>query len=403
MKNFQKDFPILKSSVNGNALAYLDSASTSQKPQEVIDAISHFYATGYANVHRGVYTLAEEATRQYEQVRMQVAAWIGAQDPREIVFTHGATEAINMVAASWALAHIKAGDEILLSELEHHANLLPWQYVAGKTGAQLKFIPVRPDGTLAMDQLDQLITSKTKLVSIIHVSNAVGTHVDVATIIAKAHAIGARVLVDAAQSIPHQRIDVRALGCDFLVFGAHKMLGPTGVGVLYIKKDLHDQMRAYQLGGGIVYESTYESATFLPVPQLLEAGTPPIAQVIGLGAAITYLEKNVDFDALRVHEAKLCAQLIDGLERMPRIRILGNTDELKKRGHLVSFVMQNMHAHDVAAYLDGFGIAVRAGHHCAQPFARKMGYDASVRVSFYLYNTVQEVDRLIDALKKLSI
>jgi cysteine desulfurase / selenocysteine lyase len=401
MKIFMKDFPILKQSINGNPLAYLDNASTSQKPQVMIDAISNFYATACANTHRGVYLLAEEATRKFEEVRASVAAWIGAQDPREIVFTHGTTESINLVAASWALAHCKSGDEILVSELEHHANLLPWQRVVKQTGAQLTFIPVRADGTLDMAHLDQLITKKTKFVAVTHVSNAVGTTVDIKKIISHARAVGAKVLIDAAQSVPHQRIDVTELDCDFLVFSPHKMLGPTGVGVLYVHKRLHDEMEAYQLGGGIVYESTYESATLLPMPQLLEAGTPPIAQVIGLGAAIEYLSDEVDFAALAKHEAALCAHLIDGLQALPGIRILGPLDELKARGHMVSFVVGNMHAHDVAAYLDTFGIAVRAGHHCAQPFARKLGYDASIRASFYLYNTSEEVDRCLGALRKL--
>lgn len=400
--NNLKDFPILRFSVNGNPLAFLDNASTSQKPQEVIDAISDFYANHNAAVHRGIYTLAEEATRKYEDVRTAVADWIGAADRSEIVFTHGTTESINLVAASWAMAHCKAGDEILVSELEHHANLLPWQRVAKHTGAQLKFIPVNMDGTLEMGSLEQLINKKTKLVAVTHVSNAVGTVVDVKTICAMARRVGAKTLIDAAQSVPHQRVSVQDIDCDFFVFSAHKMLGPTGAGALYIKKELHDQMRAYQLGGGIVYESSYQDATFLPVPQLLEAGTPPIAQVIGLGAAIHYLKNNVDFAALKRHEAQLCKHLIDGLRSIPGIRILGPLEQLQKEGHLVSFVMQNMHAHDAAAYLDQFGIAVRAGHHCAQPFAKKMGYNASIRASFYLYNTSEEVERLVWALRGLG-
>ncbi len=390
---------MLQYCVNDNPLVYLDSASTSQKPRVVIDAITNFYSHHYANVHRTVYTLGEEATRMYEDVRVQVAEWINA-DAREIVFTHGATESINMVASSWAMHHLKSGDEIVLSELEHHANLLPWQRVAAQTGAHLKFIPVRSDGTLEMDTLDSIITKKTKLVSVIHVSNAVGSLVDVQKIAHQARAVGAKILIDAAQSAPYQRLDVGELDCDFLVFSGHKMLGPTGVGVLYIKKELHDQMRAYQLGGGMVYESSYENATFLPIPLLLEAGTPPIAQVIGLGAAIKYLKDNVNFDQLKHFQAMLCTQLIDGLNTFSKIRILGPQDELKKRGHLVSFVVEDMHAHDVAAHLDKFGIAVRAGHHCAQPFAKKMGYNASLRASFYLYNSPRDVEKLLEALEE---
>lgn len=402
MKIPVQDFPILKQTINGNAFAYFDNASTTQKPQFVIDAICNFYASAYAPIHRGVYVLAEEATRKYEEVRMNVAHFIGAQDAREVVFTHGTTESINLVASSWAHYHCKEGDEIVVSELEHHANLLPWQRVAKQTGAQLKFIPVRPDGTLDLDNLEHIITKKTKLVSVTHVSNAVGTTVDIKKIIKRARAVGAKVLIDAAQSAPHQRIDVTELDCDFLVFSPHKMLGPTGVGVLYVHKRLHDEMEAYQLGGGMVYESTYESATFLPMPQLLEAGTPPIAQVIGLGAALEYLKDHVDFNALAKHEAALASQLIDGLNKLKGIRILGPQDELKAQGHMVSFVVENMHAHDVAGYLDSYGIAVRAGHHCAQPFARKLGYNASIRASFYLYNMSEEVDRCLDALKKLG-
>ncbi|MCL4229842.1 SufS family cysteine desulfurase [Candidatus Dependentiae bacterium] len=396
----RSDFPLFKRPYFGRSLIYFDNASTTQKPQAVIDALIDFYSYRNANIHRGIYTLAEKATAQYEQVRKKVATYIGARDAVEIVFTSGTTAGINMAATSWVKGHLSAGDEILITQMEHHANLLPWQQLARTHNVTLKYIPVLADGTLEYVALDTLITSRTKFVSLVHVSHILGTHNDVELIIKRAHAVGARVMVDAAQSVPHQRINVTNMDCDFLTFSGHKMFGPTGVGVLYIKKELHDQIEPYQFGGGMVFDADYDRARWQPLPHRLEAGTPPIAQVIGLGAAIDYLCE-LNAEELQRHEASLCAQLIEGLDTLPRIRVLGPVKQLKKTGHLVSFVVDGMHAHDIAAYLDSFGICVRAGHHCAQPLAKKMNIDASVRVSFYAYNTHAEVDVLLDALRAL--
>lgn len=392
MNRIKKDFPLLQKKI-----IYFDNAATSQKPQQVIDAMTHFYELQNSTIHRSVYSFGEQATTLYEQARAKVAQFINA-DAHEVIFTKGATESINAVATGWALDHLKAGDEILLTQMEHHSNLLPWQYVAQRTGAILKFIPVLSDGTLDMNSIDQLITKKTKLVSCVHVSNALGTHNDIATIIKKAHAQGAKVLIDAAQSVAHQRIDVKKLQCDFLVFSGHKMMGPTGIGVLYLKKELHEQMQPYEFGGGMVYEVDFTHASWLKAPHKFEAGTPPIAQAIGLGAAIDYLNTHIDFKQLHTHEAELCRILIEGLQKNPNIHILGPIDQLKTQGHLVSFVVKDMHAHDVATYLSNHGICVRAGHHCAQPLAKLMNIPASVRASFYAYNTREEVEKLLDIL-----
>jgi cysteine desulfurase / selenocysteine lyase len=401
-KKLRADFPILSQKNNGYQIAACDNASTSHKPQSVIDAMVNFYTTTNANIYRGTHLFAEQATHLYEHARKNVADFIGAY-PHEIIFTAGCTAGINFVAQAWGDEHIKSGDEIVLTELEHHANLLPWQRIAQKKGAVLKFIPVFPNGLLDLSSLDCLITNKTKLVSLIHVSNAVGTHVDIARISARAKEVGARVLIDAAQSVPHQKINVHEMGCDFLVFSGHKLLGPTGIGVLYIAQEMHDMVEPYQVGGGMVEHVDYYHATWRQAPHKFEAGTPAIAQAIGLGNAIEYLNRTVDFDQLAEYEAQLCARLIDGLSAMQHVRLLGPIEELKKRGHLVSFIVAGTHSHDVAAFLDSRGISVRAGHHCAQPFAHKLGYDASVRVSFYFYNTPQEVDRIIEAVGELGM
>jgi cysteine desulfurase / selenocysteine lyase len=396
-KKLRADFPILSQKINGYPLVACDNASTTHKPQSVIDALVSFYTTTNANIYRGVHLFAEQATQLYENARTKVANFIGAEKS-EIVFTRGCTSGINFVVATWGEMNINPGDEIVMTELEHHANLLPWQRLAQKKGAILKFIPIFPNGLLDLSSLDFIITNKTKMVSVIHVSNAVGTHVDIAAIIARAKEVGARVLVDAAQSVPHQRINVHEMQCDFLVFSGHKLLGPTGIGVLYIAKELHAQLPPYEVGGGMVEDVTYNSVIWRTAPQKFEAGTPPIAQAIGLGAAIDYLQRTINFDELMQYEAQLCARLIDGLSKIKQVQILGPTEELIKNGHLVSFLVEGYHSHDVAMFLDSRGISVRAGNHCAQPFARKLGYDASVRVSFYFYNTFEDVDRIIEAV-----
>lgn len=396
----RSDFPLLNRTINNHSLCYLDNAATTQKPQVVVDALTHFYTHDNAPVGRSVYSLGEQATSLYESARETVRQFIGAHDASEIIFTRGATEGINYIAHAWALHTLQPGDHIVLTELEHHANLLPWQWIAQQTGAQLVFIPITPDGSLDYGTLDTLITNKTKLVATTHVSNAIGTTVDIAVLSARARAVGAKILIDASQSVPYMRINVAMLDIDFLVFSGHKMLGPTGIGILYINKKIHHEVQPYQRGGGMVFNANWHEATFLKAPHKFEAGTPAIAQAIGLAAAINYLEQ-INFNALASHLSSLCSRLIDGLLLLPHIRILGAIDQLRTHGHLVSFVVNDMHAHDVAAYLDQKGICVRAGNHCAQPLAHKLGYAASVRVSFYLYNTHQEVDFLLETLSHM--
>ena len=397
MKLYQNDFPFFKKHKD---LIFLDNAATSQKPQFVLDAINNFYAYYNAPIKRGLYKLAEEATELFEKARKTIAVFINA-DPDETIFTSGATESINFIAATWGQKHLKRGDEIVLTELEHHSNLIPWQQCAIKTGAVLKFIPAKQDGTLDISDLATIITKKTKLVTFLDVSNALGTHLPVSILVKRAREVGAKVFIDACQLVPHQKIDVKKYDCDFLAFSGHKMLGPTGIGILYIKKDIQPEVPPYQFGGGMVFEAYYDSCRFLEPPHSYEAGTPPIVQAIGLAAAVDYLNK-VDFDWLKGHEAALCARLIEGLQGIPGIKILGPLEQLKKEGHLVSFIHEKYHFHDVSAYLDAKNICVRTGHYCVQPFARKIGIDGSIRVSFYLYNSLDQVDQLIEALQELT-
>jgi cysteine desulfurase/selenocysteine lyase len=400
-KDIAKDFPILNQKMNGHPLIYFDSAATTQKPQQVLDAMMHFYSKSNANIHRGIYQLSEHATSLYEQARQIVASFINARNADEIVFTRNTTESINMVAASWAAQHITENDHIVISELEHHSNLVPWQQLALKNKAELKYIPVGVDGTLDASILPDLITKKTKLISISHVSNSLGVHNGIQDIIDLGQKHGAKILIDAAQSVAHQPIDVQKMNCDFLAFSGHKLLGPTGIGVLYIKKELHNQIAPYQFGGGMVYDVDFFQSTWRPLPQKLEAGTPAIAQAVGLASAIEYIQHNIDWAQLRAHESKLCSTLIDGLSNLGFVHILGPIQELKKVGHLVSFIVDGIHAHDVAAYLNSYGICVRAGNQCAQPLAKKLGLNSSVRVSFYAYNIQQEVDHLIKILSNI--
>lgn len=392
----RSDFPLLMHKPN---LCYFDNASTTQKPQVVLDALNHFYTYENANTYRGIYELGELATERYEAARATVAQFLNAAHTAEIVFTSGTTEGINAVADAWVRRNLTVGDEIVITELEHHANWLPWQRLAHEHGIIVKVIPVLPDGTLDMNTAQQLIGNNTKLVAFTWISNAIGTHLPINDLVALARCVGARVLIDAAQAVAHIPIDVQAVGIDFLVFSGHKIGGPTGVGVVYIKKEHHDSFEPYQVGGGMVL--TLEPLKYLPAPHRFEAGTPPIAQAIGLAAAISYMRKNINYEILQKHEAALCARLIERLSRHTQIRILGPQEELKKQGHLVSFVIDGIHAHDVAAYCAQKNICVRAGHHCAQPIAKALGYDASVRVSFYGYNTMLEVDHLADVLDTL--
>lgn len=397
MTNYKRMFPIFQEP----GLVYLDSAATTHKPSVVIDRISRFYASENAPVHRGIYALAEHATVCYESVREKTAAFLNAHNTAEIIFTRGTTEGVNAVVAAWGEHAIGEGDEIVLSTLEHHAMLVPWQQLAKRKGAVLTFMPITPTGELDYEAALACITSKTKFVGISAGSNVVGIALNLAPIIERAHAVGARVLVDAAQIAPRIRIDVQKLACDFLVFSGHKMAGPTGVGVLYIKQDLHSSLHPFLYGGSMISSVSLAESTWKKMPELLEAGTPPIAQVIGLGAALDFLTCEVDFNWLAQHEAALCAHFLNGIADTPTIVPIGPINRLKQEGHLVSFFAKGMHAYDVATYLDSCGIAVRAGHHCAQPLHTALGIPSTVRASFYLYNTLDDVDQLVSALKNM--
>ncbi len=403
MKNLRADFPILKEQINGHPLIYFDNAATSQRPQKMIDTMVEFYLKYNSNINRSVHAFSERATGMFEDARQKVADFIHARQACEVIFTRGTTESINFVAATWGREHIKAGDEILLTEMEHHANLVPWQELANRNGAVLKFIPVLESGLLDMEQLPKLLTSKTKLVSVTHSSNVLGTHVDVELITKEAHKVGARMMVDAAQTIPHQKIDVQKIGCDFLAFSGHKMLAPTGIGILYIRKELHDETPPYQVGGGMVFEVGYDKALWQAAPYKFEAGTPAIAEVVGLGAAVDYYNENIDFAHIAAYEAQLTKRAIEGLQEMKKVRILGPIEELKKSGHLVTFVVDDLHSHDVAAYLSNFGLCTRAGHHCAQPLAKKLGVISSVRASFMFYNTMEEVEAFLVMMRDMEL
>ncbi|MCL5875444.1 MAG: cysteine desulfurase [Candidatus Dependentiae bacterium] len=393
-RKIKQDFPQLQ-----QAIVYIDNAATTQKPQVVLDALINFYTKTNANIHRGLYALAEQATQLYEDARAQVAQFIGAR-PEELIFTRGTTESINFVATAWGNDHLQKGDEILISVMEHHSNSIPWQQIAKRKEAVLKVIPLNPDGTLDMAKVPDLLSKKTKIIALSHVSNALGTHNDMHAVRDFARQVGALFLIDAAQSVAHQEINVKELDCDFLAFSGHKMLGPTGIGGLYIKKELHDLISPYQFGGGMVFQASSQDATWLKAPHKFEAGTPPIAQAIGLGAAVKYIKSAIDFDALQRHEAALCTRLIEGLLELKQVTIVGPIEQLKAKGHLVSFTVDGYHAHDVAAYLGQQGICVRAGNHCAQPLARFLKIDATVRVSFYAYNTMDDVDMLVAAMRK---
>lgn len=400
MNDIKKDFPIFSRLLNGNPYIYLDSAATAQKPQAMIDAVSNFYAHHYASVGRGMYSLAEQATQFYENARAKVAQLIGAHSS-EIIFTSGATAGINFIASSWGQVHLQTGDEILLTQQEHHANLIPWQQLAQRTGAHIKFIPINADGTLDLTVLPSLLNARTKLVAVTHVSNALGITNDIGAIIMHAHAVGAKVLIDAAQSVAHQQLNMRELQADFLVFSGHKLYGPTGIGVLYIKKELQSVVPPYTFGGGMVFDVSFAQATWAQAPQRYEAGTPPIAQAIGLAAAINYLTETVDFPALKKQYAVLATQTIQGLQQLPGVTVLGPLQQLMQGSSVISFTVKDIHPHDVAAFLDARSIAVRAGHYCAQPLAQKLGIDGSVRVSFGVYTTSDDIERFLHVMREL--
>jgi cysteine desulfurase / selenocysteine lyase len=392
--SLRNNFPILSEHVaGGHPLIFLDNAASTQRPRQVIDAVSGVYERTYANVHRGIHTLSELSTEQYEQARLNVQRFINAARFHEIIFTQGTTDSINTVARSWGDANLKPGDEVLLTVMEHHSNLVPWQQAAVRTGAVLKHVPITEDGRLDMGEFDRLLTERTKMVAVAGVSNTLGTINPIAEILAKAHSVGALVTVDGAQSVPHLPTDVQALDIDFLAFSGHKMLGPSGVGVLYGKEALLDAMPPFLGGGSMINEVRLDRFTPAALPAKFEAGTPPIVPAIGLGAAIEYLEQ-IGLAAIHRHELELTRYAYDALTQIEGIRILGPVPE--HRTGLVSFSFERIHAHEFAQVLnDQFGVAVRAGHHCTQPLHALLGITASTRASFYLYNTPEEVDQLI--------
>ncbi len=389
------DFPILQRRVNGHPLVYLDNAATSQKPRQVIDALVQYYEFTNANVHRGLHTLAEEATEAYESARAKVARFIGAE-PESVVFTRNTTEAINLVAYAWGLANLKSGDRIVLSEMEHHSNIVPWQLIARITGAHLHYVPFTPEGELDMDALDEALRYEPKLVAITHVSNVLGTINPVEEITRKAHAVGAKVLVDGAQAVPHKPVDVAQIGCDFYAFSGHKMLAPTGIGALYARRELLEEMPPFLGGGSMIRRVTHEYSTWADIPTKFEAGTPNIADGIAFGAAVDYLQQ-VGIEAIQQHEQRLTAEALRLLEAEEDIVIYGPRDPRRRCG-LVSFNFKHVHPHDVAQILDKRGIAIRAGHHCCQLIMRRLDVTATARASFYLYNTMEEIHAFVEAL-----
>jgi cysteine desulfurase/selenocysteine lyase len=392
------DFPILARKVYGKPLVYLDNAATSQKPRQVIDALVGYYERHNANIHRAVHCLGEEATVAYEAAREKVARFINAPSPDCIVFTRNTTEAINLVAHTWGRAHVERDSEVLLTEMEHHSNLIPWQLLAARQGASLRYIGLTEDQTLDLDGLEGLMDRQTRILAINHVSNSVGTINPIERLTREAHRNGTTVLVDGAQSAPHMPVDVQALDCDFFAFSAHKMLGPTGVGVLYARREILEEMEPFMGGGEMIKRVTLEDATWNDVPWKFEAGTPNIADVIAFGAAIDYLE-GLGMENVRAHEMEVTAYALRRLRQMENVIVYG-PPEAADRGGVISFNYPDLHPHDVGTILDREGVALRAGHHCTQPLMRSLGVSGTARASFYVYNTLEEVDVLVDALGK---
>jgi len=398
VEKIRLDFPILAKEIFGNPLVYLDNAATSQKPRQVIDALVDYYENFNANVHRGVHTLSMEATDKFEDSRRKVASFINSESSDSVIWTRNASESLNLVAYSWGENNINEGDEILLTPMEHHSNLVPWQELARRKNAVIKFIPMLENGTLDMDRVDDLITEKTALVSAVHMSNALGTINPARELGEKAHSLGAKILVDGAQSVPHMPTDVQELDCDFLVFSGHKMLGPTGIGALYVKKEILESMEPFLTGGEMVLEVSYQEASWADLPMKFEAGTPNIADSIGLGSAVDYLNV-LGMENVREHEKDLTAYALDRFKDadLEGLDLFG-PDDPNIRGGVFSFNTPDVHPHDLGTFLDRMGIAVRTGHHCAMPLVRSLGVAATARASFYLYNTKKEVDILIDGV-----
>ncbi len=394
----RRQFPLLQRLMNGKPLVFLDSAASSQKPVSVLEAMDRYYTHTHANVHRGVYQLSQEATEAFEQARRSVRAFINAASDKEIIFTRGATESINLVAASFGRQFFKPGDEILLSQMEHHSNIVPWQLIAGQTGAKIKVAPINEAGELLLEEWEKLLSDRTKIVTITHVSNALGSINPVEQIIARAHERGIPVLLDGAQAVPHFPVDVQALDVDFYAFSSHKMYGPTGIGVLYGKEKWLDAMPPYQGGGEMIQTVTFEKTTFNELPFKFEAGTPDMAGAVGLEAAIRFMQ-NTGFDAIRRQESDLMAYATEKLLNIPDLRIIGNT---RKKTSVISFLVGNTHPYDVGALLDQQGIAVRTGHHCTQPLMDWYGIPGTVRASFGVYTNREDIDRLVAGVQKAA-
>jgi len=396
VRAIRADFPILARQVHGKKLVFLDSAASSQKPRQVIDAMDDYYRHSHANVHRGVHALSEEATDLYEAARKKVTKFIGSKSSREVIWTRNATESINLVAYSWGRANVHEGDEILSTEMEHHANIVPWQLLAQEKGAKVRYIPINDDGTLKLDALDQLLTPRTRLVAVAHMSNVLGTINPVKEIVQRAHAAGAVCLVDGAQSVPHLAVNVQELGCDFMAFSGHKMCGPTGIGVLWGRRDLLQAMPPFLSGGEMIRRVTFEGAEWNDLPNKFEAGTPAIAEAIGLGVAVDYLA-GLGMEAVRAHEQAIVAYALERLSEVPGLTLYGPSDP-ELHGGLATFTLDGVHPHDLATILDAEGVAVRAGHHCAMPLHLRLGLPATTRASFYIYTLREEIDALVEGL-----
>ena len=398
VRRIRQDFPILQERVHGKPLVYLDNAATAQKPQAVIDTMVRSLAEENANIHRGVHALSERATKSFEDARTKVKRFINAGDAHEIVFVRGTTEAINLVSQTFGRTRLKAGDEVLISALEHHSNIVPWQLLADQIGIRLTVIPMTDAGELRLDQYEALLTTRTKLVSLVHVSNSLGTINPVQEMVTTAHARGIPVMLDGAQAVPHLKVDVQALDCDFYAFSGHKMFGPTGIGVLYGKRALLESMPPYQGGGDMISSVTFEKSDYNVVPYKFEAGTPNITGAVGLGAAIDYLD-GLDWPAVQAYEHEMLAYGTEQLSRLTGVRILGTA---ASKASVLSFVMEHVHPHDIGTILDQEGVAIRTGHHCTQPVMHRLGVPATARASLAFYNTRDEIDTLVTALGKVQ-
>jgi cysteine desulfurase / selenocysteine lyase len=397
IKKIRNDFPILSEKINGKPLVYFDNAATTQKPQVVIDSISKYYEGYNANIHRGIHTLAEKATAEYEATRVSVQKFINAAESEQIIFTRGTTESINLVANSYGLSHLKENDEVIISTLEHHSNIVPWQMLCEKTGAKLKVIPINDEGEIIFEAFEKLLSDKTKIISIVHVSNALGTINPVKQIIEKAHQVGAVVLVDGAQAVSHLEVDVQDLDADFYVFSGHKLFSPTGIGVLYGKKAILEAMPPYQGGGEMIKEVTFEKTTYNELPYKFEAGTPNIADTIALKSGIDYL-LNIGKSRTSLYENELLAYVTEKLSEISKVKIIGTA---KEKISVCSFIIENVHPQDIGIILDSEGVAVRTGHHCTQPLMNRLGLVGTARASFAFYNTKEEIDIMIKSIHKV--